>query len=112
MAPAATDNGTVILWAVGILVIGFIAVAKFLFDRINENEKRCKAEAERAREDRDKAQAEITNLYKGVIHDQQQTQVQANSAMTKLADAVEGLNETVKAQLADEETRQHRKRAS
>lgn len=111
MAPAATDNDTVILWVVGLLVIGFIFVARFLFDRINSNEKRCLAEAAKAEAERKEAHAKIESMYQGVIADQRQTQVQSNSAMTRLADAVDGLNETVKAQLADEETRSHRRRA-
>lgn len=112
MAPSSADDNTVILWAVGILVVGFVAVARFLFDRINSNEKRCADEAARAREDREKAQAEIKSMYQGVILDQQHTQVQSNAAMSKLADAVSGLNETVKAQFMDEETREHRRKKS
>jgi len=87
-APTSTDNQTVILWVVGVLLVVIALVGKILWDKLQDNEKRMRSEIEKANARSEAATATIVSLQSGVIMDQQKTQMQSNSAMEKVATAV------------------------
>lgn len=90
LVPAASDNGTVILWAVTVLMIALVAAVKFIHSVVVAREETCNKERVAMAAKHDAQSAEIKSLYQGVIMDQKQTQVQSNAAMEKMAEAVSG----------------------
>jgi F0F1-type ATP synthase membrane subunit b/b' len=87
--PTSTDNNTVILWVVGVLVVCVAVVGKILWAKMLDNERRLREELDRAHSKTDEAQKELLKTHGGVMLEQQKTQMMTNNAMTKMAEAVE-----------------------
>lgn len=87
--PTSTDNQTVILWVVAVLVV----VAGYLFRQLSqrqaEAEALCRAENERARATVESAYAKIEALQSGAIAEAQRSAVQITAAMDKVADVID-----------------------
>jgi hypothetical protein len=97
VAPASTDNNTVILWAVAVLIIVLGLIAKALWSKMNANEENLRAAMKDAYEKHDAAQKRIEALQGGVIMDQQKTQLLTNNVLEKTAVANEKLAESIDA---------------
>lgn len=120
VAPTSTDSSTLVLWIIAVLVIVAGFAFKYILAQVKENRDECKKRDEENKKRIDEKESENRSLYQSVIMDQKATQVQTNSALTRMADAIDGLttvigsqSQLIQTQMADEETRQHhRKRAS
>ena len=89
IAPPSTDNPTVILWVVAILVVVIGLVAKVLWAKIQDNAAEAKLREEKANAKAEAAQAELLKVHGGVILEQTKTQAATNSAMGRMADVSE-----------------------
>jgi F0F1-type ATP synthase membrane subunit b/b' len=89
LAPASTDNNTVILWVVLVLVAAVILVGKVLWAKMQENEKRMQDEIAKANAKAEAANAKLLEVHGGTIMEQQKTQLGANAAMNRMADVAE-----------------------
>lgn len=120
VGPASTDNDTLVLWVIGVLVLVAGIAFKYILAQVKENRDECRKRDEENTRRLAEKETENRSLYQSVIMDQKATQVQTNSALTRMADAIDGLttvigsqSQLIQSQMADEETRQHhRKRAS
>lgn len=101
-APASTDNGTVILWVVGVLFIGGIFVYRQLAARIAANETESKAREKACQDERAQAWAkveerekELRELLQGTVAKGLLVQQQATEAMAKMATSIDKLTQTI-----------------
>lgn len=91
-APASTDNNTVILWVVGVLVVVVLALGKWILDRVKASEERCQAENAKAWgkvEERDAALLQVTR-------DQQTSAAATSTAIESMTEAVKELTSVVR----------------
>lgn len=120
--PASTDNNTVILWVVCVLLAFGVLAVGYIVKRVADNETKCKERDEANKETIKKLDAKldskdekIRSLYEGVIADTTKTAIQNSAAMEKVATAIDNLATIVQAHTShvDEDGRIHgRKRAS
>lgn len=103
LAPTSTDNNTVILWVVLVLVATVILVGRVLWAKMQSNEAHLREEAVKAQERADAAnarveaaQAKIMAVQGEVVMDQQKTQLLSNAAMNRVAEAVETLTTAIR----------------
>jgi F0F1-type ATP synthase membrane subunit b/b' len=89
LAPTSTDNNTVILWVVLVLVAVTMLVGKVLWAKMQENDARQREEIAKAQARAEAAQAELLKVHGGVILEQTKTQAATNSAMGRMADVAE-----------------------
>ena len=95
LAPASTDNATVILWVVLVLVVVIGTIAKVLWAKIQENAADAKLREEKANARAEAAQAELLKVHGGVILEQTKTQAATNSAIGRVADISERMMDFV-----------------
>lgn len=106
LAPASTDNATVILWVVLVLVIVIGTIAKVLWNKMQENDARQREEIAKANARAEAAQAELLKVHGGVILEQTKTQAATNSAIGRMADVSAQMIEVSKAMISVVEKRQ------
>lgn len=110
-APASADNETVILWAVGVLLVALGCIVAYLGRKIRDNENACKERDAKAEAERKAHQDKMEQLHQGALADQMKTQIQSNSVMSKVADALDRNTRVLEGFIQDEDTRTHKRRA-
>jgi len=89
LAPPSTDDKSVILWVVLVLVAVIGLVGKVLWTKVQENAVDARLREEKANARAEAAQAELLKVHGGIILEQTKTQAATNSAMGRMADVAE-----------------------
>lgn len=89
LAPATSDNATVVLWVVGSLVIITGYLFRMVVVRQNESEARCRAESEIARKQIADAHQKLEDMARSVLTEQAQSQAQTLIVLQSVAAAFE-----------------------
>lgn len=92
-APPASDDGSVLLWAIGVVVAALVVVVTALWKMMIRNQAECRDENTRAWKKCDEQQAEIKQLYAGALTE---TQALARTAIDEARKNREVLTETNK----------------
>lgn len=87
-APTASDNQSVILWVVGILVVVVGFLFKRLFDKTDAGEAMC-------RKENADLKAEIQKIREDDHKEQREAHAKAIAAVQSMADAVSGLKDAI-----------------
>jgi flagellar basal body-associated protein FliL len=112
LAPPATDNGSVIIWVVLILVVVGLFLYRQLSSRIASNETDSKARELNCQEDRKAAWEKveereqiIRDLLTNSVTKGQETQAHTNATLEKMADSIDRLTDTIDRQSGTHQTR-------
>ena len=91
-APANAENNTVILWAVGLLVIVAVFLAKHLLDTLKQNKSECREENAKAWSKVEERDEELKAMRReGVV-----SNAATATAMVRMSDAVDELTSVVR----------------
>ncbi len=95
-APTSTDNNTVILWVVGILMLGMSLLLAALNSKVVKNEVKCSDEAKRCEEERKKYQEtasghhkKVEAIYQTIIADKEEASKTRAQLLAETADALQ-----------------------